>query len=255
MAHFEKNLLLLHQMQKRDTVMDRKASFQQRRNSLGVRSERRVQEILRTARGVFAEKGFEKATIAEIAQRLGTSEATVFTYFGSKRELCMEVLKVWYDEIISELERELPLIHGAHARLHFIVRKHLRHMIEEGTGICALVLSEGRNADQEFMNLIADIKRRYIGPLVTVLASARQNGEIRSDLPLCLMRDMVYGSMEHVLWTHIVTGRMPDVDLTAIRLSDMFWRAFAPVNQPSEALARFQTEVADALHRFERSTT
>ncbi len=161
----------------------------------------------------------------------------------------MEVLKVWYDEIISELEREVPLIHGSRARLHFIIRKNLKHMIEEGTGICALVLSEGRNADQEFMNLIADIKRRYIGPLMAVLSAALEGGEIRPDIPLRLMRDMVYGSMEHVLWTHIVTGRMTDVDLTASQLSEMLWRAFIPPDQPVEALVRFRADVADALRR------
>ncbi len=229
--------------------MDKKLSPHQRRGSLGAHAERRVREILGAARSVFAEKGFEKATTAEIAQRLGTSEATVFTYFGSKRELCMEVLRVWYDEIISELEQEVPLIQGARARLHFIIRKHLKHMIEEGTGICALVLSEGRNTDQEFMDLIAAIKRRYIGPLMAVLSAAGKEGEIRSDIPLQLMRDMVFGSMEHVLWTHIVTGWMPDVDLTASQLSELLWRAFMPPDQPLEALVQFRADVADALRR------
>ena len=161
----------------------------------------------------------------------------------------MEVLRVWYDEIISELEREVPVVHGSRARLHFIIRKHLKHMIEEGTGICALVLSEGRIADQEFMNLIAEIKRRYIGPLMAVLSAAREAGEIRPDIPLHLMRDMVYGSLEHVLWTHIVTGRMPDVDLTASQLSEMLWRAFLPPDQPVEALVQFRAEVAEALRK------
>lgn len=229
--------------------MGKKLSPQQRRTALGARSRQRVREILSAARDVFAEKGFEKATTSEIAQRLGTSEGTVFTYFGSKRELCMEVLKAWYDEIISELEREILLVHGSRARLYFIIRKNLKHMFEEGKGICALVLGEGRNADQEFMNLIADIKRRYVGPLMTVLSVARENEELRRDIPLHLMRDMVYGSMEHVLWTHIVTGRIPDVDLTASQLSEMLWRAFMPPDQSIEALLRFRADVAEALRR------
>ena len=232
--------------------MDKKSFSQQRRGSLGIRSERRVREILSAAREVFAEKGFEKATTAEIAQRLGTSEATVFTYFGSKRELCMEVLKVWYDELIAELEREVPLVHGSRARLHFIIRKNLKHMVEEGTGICALVLSEGRTADQEFRDLIADIKRRYTGPLMAVLSCAREDGELRPDISLRLMRDIVYGAMEHVMWTHIVTGRMPDVDLTASQLSELLWRGFMPPNQPVEALVQLRVDVADALRRAGR---
>ncbi len=229
--------------------MGKKASPQERRGARGVRSERRVREILGAARGVFAEKGYERATTAEIAQRLGTSEATIFTYFASKRELCMELLRGWYGEICTELEQEIPLTGSFRSQLHFLIRKHLKHLIEEGTGICALILSEGRNVDHEFMNLIGDIKRRYIGPLMSMLEAAQKSGEIRPDIPLRLMRDMVYGSMEHVLWTHIVTGRKPDVDLTASQLSDMLWRAFLPPDQPVEALVQFRAEVAEALQR------
>jgi AcrR family transcriptional regulator len=233
--------------------MDKKSSPQQRRSSLGIRSQRRVREILGAAREVFGEKGFEKTTIFEIAQRLGTSEATVFTYFESKRELCMEVLRGWYYEISAELEREVALVEGFRGRLDFVIRKHLKHLIEEGTGICALVLSEGRNVDQEFTDLITDIKRRYTAPLMAALAAAQKSGEIRPDIPLRLMRDMVYGSMEHILWGHIQGKPLPDVNLTASQLSDLLWRAFMPPRQQIEALVQFRAEVADALHRLEQS--
>jgi AcrR family transcriptional regulator len=231
--------------------MLKKASTPKRRRSLGTRSERRVQEILRAARDVFAEKGFEKTTASEIAQRLGTSEATIFTYFRSKRELCMEVLRVWYYGISAELERGVSLVSGFRNQLHFVIRKHLKHLIEEGTGICALILHEGRNVDQEFTDLIIDIKRRYTAPLMAALSAAQKSGEIRADLPLRLMRDMVYGSMEHMLWSHIHSSPLLDVNLTASQLSDMLWRAFMTPDRPIEALAQFRAEVADALHKFE----
>ena len=233
--------------------MDGKSSLQKKQGTLGVRSEQRVREILAAARDVFAERGFQKATTAEIAKRLGTSEATVFTYFGSKRDLCMEVLRVWYYRISTETEQEVQLVKGFRARLHFIIHKHLKHLIEEGTGICALVLSEGRNVDREFTDLVTDIKRRYTGPLVGALLSARESGEIRTDIPVRLMRDMVYGSMEHILWSHIHSGAPVDVDLTASQLSDLLWTAFAPPDRKMEALMKLHAEVADALHRFEQS--
>ncbi len=233
--------------------MDRKSSPQQRRSSLGIRSQRRVREILSAAREVFGEKGFEKATILEIAQRLGTSEATVFTYFESKRKLCMEVLRGWYYKMSAELEREVALVEGFRAQLDFVIYKHLKHSIEEGTGICALVLSEGRNVDREFTDLITDIKRRYTAPLMAALAAAQKSGEIRPDLPLRLMRDVVYGSMEHILWSHIHHGPLTDVNLTASQLSELLWRAFLPPGQPIEALVRFRAEVAGALHRLDQS--
>jgi AcrR family transcriptional regulator len=235
--------------------MGKRNLLQRRGATPGARSERRVREILGTAREVFAEKGFEKATTLEMAQRLSISEATVFTYFGSKRELCMEVLKGWYDEMSTELEREVPLINGIRAQLYFVIRKHLKHLIEDGTGLCALVLSEGRNVDEEFMTLIANLKRRYTAPLMSVLSAAMESGEIRSDIPLRLMRDMIYGSMEHILWGRIVTGRMVDIDPTGQQLADLLWSAFIPPDKSVEALMQFRAEVADALRRVKERDT
>lgn len=80
-------------------TMPKSPSFQKRRAALTPKPQKRVEVVLATAREVFSEFGYEKSTTLEIAQRLGISEATVFTYFGSKRELCMQVISDWYDEI------------------------------------------------------------------------------------------------------------------------------------------------------------
>jgi len=222
-----------------------------RRAVKGHRSEQRVESLLAVAREVFSERGYARTTTLEIAQRLSISEATVFSYFGSKRELCMEVIRRWYDEISTELEREVPLRSNVRHALEFAIRKHLSQLIEEGAGLCALVLSEGRIADAAFMQLIAQLKRRYIAPLMRTIESARATGEVRSDIPLHLQRDMIYGSMEHVLWGYINSGRKPDIQSTAAQLSDLLWTAFAPPQRSLDALMRFRTEVVGAVKVLE----
>lgn len=230
--------------------MPEEDSAKARRAARGEKSGRRIESLLAVAKEVFAEKGFERTTTAEIAQRLGVSEATVFTYFGSKRALCLEVIRRWYDQISGELEREMPLLNGLHAQLAFVVRKHLVNLMGEGAGICALVLGEGRTADAAFGGVIADLKRRYTAPLMHALAAAREAGEVREDAPLRLFRDMVYGAMEHVLWDYVVSGRKPDIEQTAAQLTAMLWSAFVPADASLHALSRFRAEVGDALRRL-----
>jgi AcrR family transcriptional regulator len=225
-----------------------------KREALGARSERRVREILAAARVVFSEQGYEKTTTLEIARQLGISEATIFSYFKGKRDLCMQVIKAWYDEITLALEQEVAPIAGVRAQLHFVVRKHLITLMQEGTGLCKLVLSEGRNVDDEFAGLIAELKRRYTAPLMKVLSSAQRAGEVRADMPLALLRDMVYGSMEHVLWDYMVNKTKPEIETTAAQLTEMLWSAFVPVRHTLGELARFHGEVADALRRLEAGT-
>ncbi|HEY3597234.1 MAG TPA: helix-turn-helix domain-containing protein, partial [Paraburkholderia sp.] len=111
-----------------------------RRQPAGRKSQQRVKEILEAGRDVFAEKGYERATTAEIAHRLGISEATVFSYFRGKRELCARVIGDWYDEIIEAIEAGLPRDGSIRQQFGFIVRTHLRLMLVNGTGLCSLVL-------------------------------------------------------------------------------------------------------------------
>jgi len=161
-----------------------------RRAPASARSEQRVRDILREARALFAERGYERATTTELAQRLGVSEATVFTYFRGKRELCLRVISDWYDEIVAAMESGMPVAEPARAQLRFFVRTHLHLFLVQGTGLCALVLSEGRAKGQDLGESLQPLQRRYTAPLMDLLARGQAAGEIRRDLPLRLLRPL-----------------------------------------------------------------
>ncbi|WP_431019244.1 TetR/AcrR family transcriptional regulator [Burkholderia cepacia] len=217
----------------------------------GRKSQQRVQDILRAGREVFAEKGYEHATAAEIAQRVGVSEATVFSYFRGKRELCARVIADWYDENIAAFEQGMPQEASVRQQFAFIVRTHLRLMLVNGTGLCALVLSEGRAKQHALSDELTALQRRYTAPLMDVLARGQAAGQVRTDLPLSLLRSMVFGPIEHVLWDAILGHRKLDTETTATPLVDMLWAAVQPPAPEQAALVRFRNEVAEAVRRLE----
>ncbi|MCA8325642.1 TetR/AcrR family transcriptional regulator [Burkholderia cepacia] len=217
----------------------------------GRKSQQRVQDILRAGREVFAEKGYEHATAAEIAQRVGVSEATVFSYFRGKRELCARVIADWYDENIAAFEQGMPQEASVRQQFAFIVRTHLRLMLVNGTGLCALVLSEGRAKQHALSDELTALQRRYTAPLMDVLARGQAAGQVRTDLPLSLLRSMVFGPIEHVLWDAILGHRKLDTETTATQLVDMLWAAVQPPAPEQAALVRFRNEVAEAVRRLE----
>jgi len=224
-----------------------------RRAPAGAKAEQRIRDILRISREVFAESGYEKATTTEIAQRLGVSEATVFTYFHSKRELCVRVIEDWYDEIIDTFEQGMPHNQGTKAQLEFYVKTHLQLFLIQGTGLCSLVLSEGRAKGPDFGEVFVPLQRRYTAPLMDLLARGRRNGEIRDDLPLSLLRSAILGPMEHILWDAVAREREVDIDKTASDMVALLWPALLPANIGMEKLRAFYGEVGAALKRAEGS--
>ena len=225
-----------------------------RRTPAGVKSQQRVKDILQAGRDVFAEKGYDAATSAEIAQRAGISEATVFSYFSGKRELCARVIGDWYDEIIAAFETGLPRDGSVRQQFAFIVRTHLRLMLINGTGLCALVLSEGRAKHHDLSDTLIDLQRRYTAPLMDVLARGQSLGQVRADLPLRLLRSLVFGPMEHVLWDAALARRQlsqAQIDTTADELVGILWAALQPPVADLTALAQFRQDVEEASRRFE----
>lgn len=80
-----------------------------------VRTALKKEEIVSSAAEVFRELGFERASMSEIAARLGGSKATLYGYFDSKEKLFLAVTHAeagaYFDPVLHELttsEQDMP---------------------------------------------------------------------------------------------------------------------------------------------------
>jgi AcrR family transcriptional regulator len=56
----------------------------------------RGEQILASARKLFAEKGYDHTTVSEIVQDIGIAQGTFYLYFGTKKD------EIWPDSSTSE---------------------------------------------------------------------------------------------------------------------------------------------------------
>lgn len=64
--------------------------------------------IAETARRLFAERGFERVTVAEIARAADVSQQTVFNYFPTKEDLVYWRLESYEDELLLTIRDREP---------------------------------------------------------------------------------------------------------------------------------------------------
>jgi AcrR family transcriptional regulator len=77
----------------------------------GLRERKKQQtreQIAEAARGLFAQRGFAKVTVAEIARAADVSEQTVFNYFPTKEDLVYWRLGSFEDELLATIREREP---------------------------------------------------------------------------------------------------------------------------------------------------
>src|SRR5512134_1462215 len=61
--------------------------------------------ILAAASDVFAERGFEKASVREVAARAGISVGGIYLYFHTKEELYTGLMRSQMEEFLGRVEK------------------------------------------------------------------------------------------------------------------------------------------------------
>ncbi len=164
--------------------------------------ERRIADIMAAARAVFDEKGYAAASVAEIAERAGVVEGSVYRYFEHKRALLVAVVERWYGELLSDFDEHLKVITGTWNRLRYLVWKHLS-TIEKQPMLVRLVFEELRSGPDYRRTAVFQVNRRYTRRTIDILKEGIARGEIRRDFPLGIARDMIFGGVEHHTWAFV----------------------------------------------------
>jgi len=189
-----------------------------RRRTRRPRAEREA-EILAAAREVFSQRGYAAAAVAEIADRAGVVEGTVYSYFESKRALLIAVMKGFFDELIADTESGLQAIRGTENQIRFVVRRHLETFTAD-LGLCRVIIREARPDLALYDEAILELNRRYTGLALGVLEEGVRRGDLRADIVPSVIRDLIYGGIEHAVWRFVFSDAKLDAGALSDQLAD-----------------------------------
>jgi TetR/AcrR family transcriptional regulator, regulator of cefoperazone and chloramphenicol sensitivity len=97
--------------------------------------------VLEAAGPIFAEKGFQAASVREIIEKAGANVAAINYHFGSKEQLYIETVKHAYESIADAVPLPAPTPGvPAERRLREFVRTFLLRLKRQPQGVCAMEL-------------------------------------------------------------------------------------------------------------------
>jgi TetR/AcrR family fatty acid metabolism transcriptional regulator len=179
------------------------------------KSDDKRRRILQAAVKVFAQKGYHRARVSEIARRADVADGTIYLYFRNKEDILVCLFDEVMEEHLQRARAELATVQGAPARLRAIARHHLR-VLGGNRDLAVVFQVELRQSTQFMERFTASWLRDYFGLVGQVIEAGQRDGSFRRDLPLKLATKVFFGALDELVTSWIVGGK--DYDLC--RLAD-----------------------------------
>jgi len=162
------------------------------------KTEARKIKILEAATRIFSDKGFQDATISEIAKAAEVSDAFVYEYFSTKENLLFSIPRQHMRKLHEDLEFHLKLIRGTVNKLHATLYVQMLYYSQnpEFTAVLLLMLKHNR----KFIDTDAHKEiRNYLKIVDRCIGEGIASGEIHADIDPYYLRATLIGSLEHIV--------------------------------------------------------
>ena len=207
---------------------------------------------MEAALSIFAEKGFQAATISEISKEAGVSEATVYEHFGTKEDLLLAIPEQVSNDGYEQIERVLPYIHDTEGRIR-VIMQGLIQTYQTNPDYSALILLQ-LLSNKRFRQTEAHAAiRRTTHSLLQRIKEGIQDGTFRKDTNPYLVRSILLGTVEH-LFIHWHMKGKPNEDANIMDLLDPFFeivmKGIRAKDESTDQIIRLKIEDIDLLKQI-----
>ncbi|MCG6908533.1 MAG: TetR/AcrR family transcriptional regulator [Deltaproteobacteria bacterium] len=173
-------------------------------------------------RRLLRTKDFNSITTAEISRTAGANEALIYRYFKDKRGLLHQVLYDYLLDFHTEVQNEINAVPDALGKLKCLIRTHIR-MYDSNRVFARILLLEVRNFPAYFESTTYRLVKGYGKMVSDIIVDGVAAGEIRDDVPVSRIRDLILGGIEHFCIAEVIFNHKLAVDETAGHLCELLF--------------------------------
>jgi AcrR family transcriptional regulator len=215
-------------MQENDRETDQPSGIGRRRAAARADSNdeyrARRRDLIRAAAIVFKEKGYEAATLNDVAERFGADRASLYYYISGKQELFQEAIREGVEANLAELELILERDDGPEEKLRLIIKQLVSSYEDNYPHMYVYIQEDMRRVASDsspWAKQMAAATHRWQTTTLALINEIIEQQGFRADVPPELAANALFGMMN---WTH--RWFKPGERLTAVEIMDTFWAIF-----------------------------
>ncbi len=187
----------------------------------------REQGIIEVATQLYLQGGYENVTMAAVASAAGLSEGTLYNYFRDKQDLQLRVSLAAFEGHTQAAEEAVADSKSLREGLERLIAIELRLLIR-AKELFLVWLREMRTTSGYPQSEARKMLRRFSSQLIRLFEKWSAAPDPALGLTLPVARDIVFGSLEHIVWTARVQRREDQLDVEKLSrdLAGAYLRAF-----------------------------
>ena len=165
--------------------------------------------ILKSAEMLFSTHGFNRTTVAYIAQESGIHEASIYSYFGNKRNILFAIYANYLQNAIESLNEHFQGMKEPGPKLRKSIWHYLADMKNNQYCARTLIMAQRENPDFYSSEQVRYIKE-YSSLVLGVVITAQKEGFFLKNLSPRLIRNMAMGTCVFTVFDSLIHNRPYD---------------------------------------------
>jgi TetR/AcrR family transcriptional regulator len=153
-------------------------------------SQDRKAEIRQRAAEVFAERGFDRASIRDVAKATGLSLAGLYYYYKGKEEILFDIQHEAFTTLLESHARALAGVRDPEQKLRRVVDAHLAFFASHIAEM-KVMSRESEQLQGEYAERVGELRRRYVRLVRGIVEELKGRSDVRTGVAVFLLFGMM----------------------------------------------------------------
>ncbi len=157
-------------------------------------------QIIETAERLFSQKGFDGASVRDIAEEAGVNVAMISYYFGSKEKLLEAIFEAKIGKVqirVEELLKETNMT--SLQKVYILIDEHVERMMSSQQFYRLMLSDQMINSSKSVGEKVKQLKIKNAEIITELIKEGQKKGEFKKKVDVILMLNTMVGTVWHAM--------------------------------------------------------
>lgn len=178
--------------------------------------------IINAATKIFAEKGFFKAKVSDIAKEAQVADGTIYLYFENKDDILISLFEEQMNQVLEDMKTKVLTEEDAVKKIEKFAFNHLK-LMELNKNMAEIIQVELRQSTKFMKEYKNEKFHQYLNLIGDIIKEGQAEGLFKADIIPGIAKRAFFGALDEMSRFWVLSSRKKyDIETAAKQISDYF---------------------------------